>query len=387
MAVSPAGDVLVGETRQEQEDPARFHVTLRVRRHDGRLLAVSGRWEGRELLAAAPQARGGGFTVLMGGARRGRFCCTFGEAVDVSAQGVAGRPRRLVSFLGGGAVGRLIALPGRLLAVLAGSSGVWVSEAGRRGFGGVRRLSATGVQPESVAAGAGPGGSSEVVWTEADPQRGGNGAGTIFVAGGGAASAPAAAHPLRRLPPGHAAEELALPAAATAPGLAWVESSYNPDGSVNSSLEVMALHGARRPLSLTVPRSILSAPSLAADRRGDEFLAFRACTRFGSCEVVFSSQRAGGRLGTLHRAGAIDAGESPALEALPRGGAELAWVSRGTVRLATLGPAGRAARGGSLPGGGQDSAPALAALPDGDAFGVFVRGLRAPALWGASLTP
>ena len=290
----------------------------------------------------------------------GQPCCTTVQVLRRGPHGKFSRPQTLVASVGGGAIGRLVALAnGRLLAVVAGPQRLWVTEARGSGrFAKAKGLTRLGVAPNALAVTATPGGGSAVVWTQGSSQ-------SVIGATGAPGAAPSKPRTLVRVAAGHVVDGLQVaplaagstaaraaraPAAgaagSTAAGAAgltigWTESWNDGSGAYHSQAVAADLPGPGKPAhprALSAPRAVASGLALAADGSGDQVAAWDDCAA-ELCTVHGAVRKRDGRwFGASSRLGSIDDGDSPQVIMAPDREALTGWITGTQAVLAELRP-------------------------------------------------
>jgi hypothetical protein len=298
--------------------------------------------------------------------------------------GSVGSEHTLFDKLSGAAEGRLVSVGGRLLAVAASDSGVWVaqSSAGGGRFGAGHRVSPAGQLPQSIDAIAPAPGQSLIVWTARSGQPTADGPRQIYLAQGSTAHAPHRGRPVLTVPGGHEVDELALGARGRVPTVAWVESWYDAAGGFRSQVKVADAGSRLRGRTLSAAREVASGLSLAADANGDQVLSWQACTASGDCAVRAVLRRAGGSFGPVQRPGAVDAGEIPAAAVTAGGRAVVAWIDHGHV-LAASGPGTGLGHTATVSSTNYAADLTLASGPRGGGLAVWTQGTLNQSLRGA----
>jgi hypothetical protein len=275
--------------------------------------------------------------LLTGDSEPGQSCCSNAGVVQLTSGGAFRRRQGLVAQLTGGTIGKLVALPGRMLAAIATARGVWVSQSGAGGrFAATHRLTAANASPEAMQAAALPKGGAIVAWTETRPSARLSGPGSIFVATGSQQKAPGGAHAPVNLSGGRTVNELGLAAASPATTLAWVESNFDRHGNYISDVAVMDLtrHGLVK--RYDIPGTVASGLSFSSDAGGDQVLAWKTCTPAGACTLRAVVRAPGKRFSGPLPIAPIDADESPVAAVSPKGEALLGWIDAGHVLAAAL---------------------------------------------------
>jgi hypothetical protein len=165
--------------------------------------------------------------------------------------------------------------------------------------------------------------------------------GSVYAAGGSAKAAPARARREFTVSSSHSIDELGLASGARAPTVAWIESWSDRSGRFRSQAMVADLTRTIQRRALSPSGELASGVSLAADARGDEAVAWKACDSTGACIVRVALRALGGRFGDSQRLGTIDASETPVLAFSPDGVALLGWVRSGHVLAAVARPRAR----------------------------------------------
>jgi hypothetical protein len=147
---------------------------------------------------------------------------------------------------------------------------------------------------------------------------------------------------------------------------------------------VADLTRAIRPRALSPSGELAAGVSFAADAKGDQSVAWKACGSTGACIARASLRPAGARFGTTQRLGAIDASEAPAVTISPAGETLIGWVHTGHVVAASARPRGH--RFGSVHTVSTTNFATdltLAFGPSGNALAVWTQGTFAQAVMGA----
>ncbi len=118
--------------------------------------------------------------------------------------------------------------------------------------------------------------------------------------------------------------------------LAWIDSNYDPKGNYRSGVRAADLAQLKNVTAFQRSGVMASGLTFAADSRGDQVLAWKACSWSGSCSVEASVRTAGRAFGKAARLGYIDAGEVPSLAVAPGGQALVGWITGGHVLAAYL---------------------------------------------------
>ncbi len=328
----------------------------------------------QEILALA--FSGSTLELLTAKAARGQPCCGTVQVTRRAANGTFSRPQTLVAGVGGGTIGRLVALAnGRMLAVIAGPERLWVAEAkGTRSFARARGLTPAGVAPVALAVAGTPGGGSTVVWTEGTGQ-------SVISASGAPGAAPSRPRTVLTAAAGHEIDGLQLVPRPGGLTVGWTESWNDALGAYHSQAMAADLLGAAKPVrprALSAPADIASELSLAGDVRGDQVAAWDVCSS-EVCALHGSIRRAAGRwFGAASRLGRIDVGEGPQVTMGPARGSLVGWITGGRVVLAELG-AGASRFGAPRPLSGSLAGDlGLAYGPSGEAVATWTQGTLNP---------
>jgi hypothetical protein len=379
-AVSPSKASAVAFSVQDEDDPANSSAFATWRSAGGRLSQSRQVPNAQVVLALA--FRAGTLELLTGNSPAGQACCSEGDVTALSAGGRFDGGRRLVGQLAGATAGQLVPLGGGMLAAIATERGVWVSQAGRSGhFGNTRRLAGAGSSPQALQATSVANGGV-VAWTSGSGGSGG-GAARISVAIGSSRGVPRRARTAVRVPRRDGIDELGLAPAPNGATLAWVESWYDPRGNYHSELAAADLSSPRRTTTFAISGTIASGLTFAADARGDQVLAWKACTWMATCSVRAVLRPAGGRFAAPVRLGSIDASDGPAAAVAPSGEALIGWIDRGHVLASHL--SARATRFSAVHTvSSTDYAANLTlAFAGGEALAAWSQGTFAPTVVGA----
>ena len=290
----------------------------------------------------------------------------------------------MVSALAGATRASLINLPNRLLAVVGTERGVWVSQSAAGGdrFAAPRRLSAANQLPQSVEAIALPSGQSLVAWTARKAQVTADGPRSIYTSRGSAQQAPVGQHLTLTVPANHQVDEIGLARGANLPTLAWIESWFDRSGTFRSQVKVADLSARLRPQAVSVGSELAAGLAFASDDRGDQALTWKACTTNGDCATRVVLRRANGRFGSVQRAGAIDASDTPVAAVTLGARALIGWVRSGHV-LAASSQTTRLPRASVVSNTGFAADLSLTAAPTGGALAVWTQGTLAQSVMGA----
>jgi hypothetical protein len=332
IAFSAGGAAAVGYAVQDEDNPAGSNAFATTRSARGRPSRSRQIRNAQQVLALAYDGRN--LELLTGTSARGDSCCSSVNTLRSGAGGGFGPRQRLIGGLAGATVGRLVSLPTGLLAAFATEHGVWVAQTtAKHRFAATRRLTAPSALPESMDATSLPRGKSIVVWT-ARPSRAAPGPDRVFASTGTGKAAPRGARAVIRLPGGHRIDELAVAPGSRAPTVGWIESWFDAVGAFHSQAVVADLRRGVRPKPLSAPTELAAGLSLAADARGDEAIAWKACTVTGDCSVRAALRSAGGRFSAPLELPAIDASQAPSVTVSSRGQTLLGWVEQGHVLAA-----------------------------------------------------
>jgi hypothetical protein len=272
--------------------------------------------------------------LLTGSSPSGQACCSSAQVRTTASPSRFGHPQTISRTLAGATIGRLLVLPGhRIVAAIATARGVWVSQSGRGGkLPTAARLTPATALPQTLAAATFGRGRSLLAWTATSGLAGAPNPRNIDVAEGSTAKAPGSPHVALTVARGHQVDELA----AAGGTLAWIESWYSAKGVFESEAAAGDLRGRTvRPRTFAIPGGAAAAGlAFAANSRGDQLLAWKACDQSGVCTVYAVTRPAGGHFGAVQTLGPVDASQSPAV-AVGRGGEGLVgWISSGHVYAA-----------------------------------------------------
>ncbi len=395
VAFSQSGAAAVAFRVQDADNPATSTGYVSRRSSGGRVSRprrVSG---AQQVLGLAFD--GGALELLTGHSSAGEACCGSAAVVGPSAGGSFGRSRRLLSGLAGATAGQLLSVSGRLVAAIATERGVWVAQSGPGGdrFGRLHLLTGSDARPEALSAAPLAAGGAIVAWIERDrrssvPRK-------LFVASGTTQSAPAAGRSVRSVPNGHRIDELAVVGSSASsagsppsagPTLAWIESWYDGGGAYHSQLEVADLAHATKAKSFPIPGEIAAGLSFSQDAKGDQLLAWKACSPSGTCSVREALRRVNHRFTGQTRLGSIDPAEVPTASLSGSGAGLVGWIDQGHVLAAAVRPgaarfAGRHTISDTNFGADLD----LGFGPTGAAIAVWSQGTLAPEVIGAVYRP
>jgi hypothetical protein len=380
LAFASDGTAAVGYDVEDVDDPSGSHA-FAVQRGPAGKLTRPHRFAGAQqaLSLAFNGIRG---EALTGTSPPGLACCSSVQAVPLRG----GRAQTLVKDLAGVTAGRLIAFGSGLLATIASQRGVWVTQSSASGrFGRVRRLAGANVAFEAVDATTNGAGQSVVAWAGGTTS---SAITSIFAAGGSSRAVPAPARREITVRPSHLIDELALASGRRAPTVAWIESSFDAAGRFRSQAMAADLTRPIRPRRLSPSGELTAGVNLAADAKGDQAVAWKACGSTGACIVRASLRPAGARFGTTQRLGSIDASEAPAVTVSPTGEALIGWVHSGHVVAASGEP--RDHRFGSAHTVSTTTFATdltLAFGPSGNALAVWTQGTFAQVVMGAIYSP
>ena len=278
--------------------------------------------------------------ALLGEARRGAACCQTVAVAAIDGGRPAGR-RTIVQGLSGPVEGRLLAIGGRLLAVIASAQGVWVSQSGAGGrFGPARLLSDPTDEIDAIAAATTAVQAGAVAWTQ-QPSFYAPGPATVWLARGGARRPPRRPRrPILSLAAGEQLDELALTGRGRGLTAAWVQSWFGSSGTFHSAVYAADLEGRVRPRLLSAPGEQAAGVALASAPGGAEVVAFQSCAESGACSAEAALRPAHGAFGPARVLGAAAAGQFPAVAESDSGRALVAFVGAGGEILAAAPRAG-----------------------------------------------
>jgi hypothetical protein len=334
LAFSAGGLAAIGFAVEDQDNPAGSTAFATVRSASGKLTAPHQIPASQQVLGLAWGGRT--LQLLTGYSPAGQPCCSAAGVVGMPTGGRFGRERQLVSGLAGATVGQLVGLGRRMLAVVATERGVWISQSSSSGRWGPGRQLAGGGGPEAVAATALPKGRTAVAWVGGSSSA--IGPRTVFTATGSSTRPPRRGHAAITVARNHAVDEMAIAPGPSGATVAWIESWYDTRGNYHSQAVAADLAHPRRTTSFPIAGTIASGLAFGGDARGDQVLAWKACTWSASCTtraVVRSGGKAFGRPAQL---GSIDAAEAPAVAVSSDGAALAGWIDRGHVLARALKP-------------------------------------------------
>jgi hypothetical protein len=375
LSFGPDGTAAVGYGVQDVDNAAASDAFAVQRAANGKLGRPRRLTGTQQVLATAFNGTQG--RILAGTSPPGFACCSSVQAIPLQG----GRAQTLVKSLAGDTEGRLVSFGGRLLAAIATERGVWVAQSAGGRFGSARRLSGTRVVPEALEATANAAGQSVVAWAGGSAA---NAIDSLYAAGGSTKAVPTRVRREFKLSTAHSIDELALANGAHAPTVAWIESWSDATGRFRSRAMVADLTRTISRRALSPSGELAAGLSLAADARGDEAVAWKACDSTGACIVRAALRTSTGRFGSSQRLGAIDASEAPVVTLSSDGVALLGWVRAGHVLAA-------AAR---LPGHGFGRTQTVSSTnfatdltlgfgPTGQALAVWTQGTLQQTLMGA----
>jgi hypothetical protein len=291
-----------------------------------------------------------------------------------------------VRGLTGATLGGLLPLAGgRLLAAIGTERGVWVAQLG----GGARsaathRLTDLGARPGALAMTSLRRGGTAVAWTATSFAGAEPGPRRIYLAIGSRLRAPGGAHVAITVPTGHQVDELGLAAGRSAPRGAWIESWFDRHGVYRSRPVLADLARGSKAMPLGAAGELASGLSFTANAHGDQLLAWRACSRAGSCAVRAAVRSAGGRLGPARRIGLIDPSQQPVAAIAPDGESLVGWIAGGHPMIAERSPgANRFGAGRAISSTVFAADLALAFGPAGRAIAAWTQGTVAQSLVAA----
>ncbi len=383
IAFSPGGQAAVGFGFVNPDAPAGARAEVAQLSASGRALRVRVVPHTRQVLDLTYV---GSTLQLLGGTSGGGLaCCTEIQTLALGSRGFSA-PRPLIRRLSGVALGRLIDSGSGTLAVFATNTGVWAARAGRDGrFGAVRRLTSSGIAPQSLVAMPVRGGGPLLAFTQARIQAADTpSAPSVMVSRGTGPGLPPRPHAAQTFPAGTAIGPLALAAAPSAPTLGWTQDATDGTGSDSSTVVLAAVGQTLRTRTFSGPGQYQSGLSAAADAAGDELFAWESCDQTPECQVVAVGRPSGGRFGTTRTLGTIDAGAEPAVAIGPHGGAAIAWVQGGRIYVTRRGSGTqRFSKPQRLAGPGPVSGLRLAAGPGGRLLAVWVAGTTRTTVWAS----
>ncbi len=323
--------------------------------------------------------------LLTGGAPSGQGCCSYARAVSLGGRRF-GRPRTVVDGLTGFTLGRLIAAgSGHLLAAVATELGVWAAQSGGGDrFAPARRLSTAERSPWTLAATILPSARTFIGWTEADPQPGSPGPGSVMLAVGSISAVPQSSRTAFSVPRGHEVDELALAPGTSEPLLAWIESWFAADGSYRTQAVVADLGAHPRARPFPHPGMVISDIAASGDGSGENVVVWKACDQAASCSVWATFRRAGGQFASPSRLGSVDTAQAPAAAFGGGGRALVGWVDQGRVWAAERGRGdARFSASRSVAASNLSHDLTMGVTPDGSVIAVWTEGTLHPSVTGA----
>jgi hypothetical protein len=256
--------------------------------------------------------------------------------LSLGASGRFGRPHHVVGGLAGASAGQLVQAGRRTVAVVATERGVWAAQTSTAGrWGRTRQLARARVRPAAVQATTISGARTELAWTGGGGE--GGGSRTLYVSTATGRRGAVRAHKALGMAGGHGIDELAIAPGPGGTTAAWVESWYDRHGNYHSEVVASDLAHPRRTARFPVAGTTASGLAFAGDGRGDQVLAWKACTWSASCSTRAVVRRAQKSFGRPSRMGSIDAAEAPAVTVSSRGEALLGWIAAGHVLARELG--------------------------------------------------
>ncbi|MDQ6744932.1 MAG: hypothetical protein M3Z27_02780 [Actinomycetota bacterium] len=318
-----------------EDDPASSQAFLSLRRAGGGFGAPLVLPGAQQTLALA--YRGRDLIALAGASEPGLACCSLVQAVGPVRGNSPGPSRTLLGGLAGATTARLLALPRRLLAVVATERGVWAAQSppGSDRFGAARLLSGLRQLPQAMDAVALPSGQTAVAWAARQDAVTAPGPRTLYLARGSLRGAPGRGRALLSVAPGHAIDELGLAAGAGVPTVAWIESWYDRGGSFHAQVKVADLTPKLRPRAVSPARELAAGLAFAGNGAGAQVLSWKGCNSAGGCRMRVLLRRRGAVFGSLRRPGRIDPSETPAVAIATDGHAAVGWIRDGAVVAAT----------------------------------------------------
>jgi hypothetical protein len=335
LAFSGAGLGAIGFAVEDQDSPAGSTAFATTRSWWGKLSPPRQIPGSQQVLGLAWGGRT--LELLTGDSPSGQSCCSAAGVVGMTTGGRFDRQHQLVSGLAGATVGQLVVLGRRMLAAVATERGVWVAQSSGSGrWRPARQLAGAGSPPESLAAIGLPKGRTAVAWVAGSSSL--IGPRSVFIATGSASRPPRRGHAVITIARSHGIDEMAIapgPGGATA---AWIESWYDARGSYHSEVVEADLARPRRTSAFPVAGTIASGLAFAGDARGDQVLAWKACTWSANCSTQAAVRSGGKGFGGPARLGSIDASAAPALAVSAGGVALTGWIERGHVLARALKP-------------------------------------------------
>ena len=336
LAFSATGDAAVTFGVQNADNPAISNAFAVARSPRGRRSAPREVPGAQEILDLAYD--GASVLLLAGASPAGDPCCSSVQVVRWNGARSFGRSEGLLGGLAGATAGRLVTLPGAILAAIATERGVWVSQAAPGGrFGRAFRLTPSSAQLGALDAMSMPDGESFVAWTAGPNQLSAAGPRTIMIATGSSLQPPGHAHAAITVPTGHRIDELGLAPGPFFPTVAWIESWFDSRGLYHSQAAAADLTRVERARRLSPAGELASGLAFAADDRGDQVVSWKACESAGDCTLRAALRAARGHF-SFQRLPAIDASQTPSVAVSPTGEALLGWVSQGHVLAAEARP-------------------------------------------------
>jgi hypothetical protein len=381
VAVSSAGADAFGVTVTDADSPSDSTAYVVLRDPTGRVGTAQPVPNAQQVLGLAFAA--GGLELLTANSKQGDACCGSAGVVRLGAGGHFSRARMLVGRLAGATEGQLVPVSGRLVAAIATERGVWSAQSSRGAqFGRVHRLTSGDARPETFSAAGLAAGSAIVAWAQRDKRN--PDPRTIYTAAGTARGAPSQRHPAVTVVASHRVDEVAI-AGAGGPTIAWIESWFDSRGGYHSQVELADLSHPRQTRAFPVSGQIASDLVFASDGKGDQLLAWKTCTRAGSCSVREVVRRTGTRFAGPARLGGVEPAEAPSAALTPSGAGVVGWIARGEV-LASEVRAGAVRFGAAriISDAGDASGLALQGGPASTALAAWSQGVLAPHVVGAA---
>jgi hypothetical protein len=261
----------------------------------------------------------------------GSSCCSSAMVQAIQGNKFKSGPT-LVRTLTGATLGALLPLAGtRLLAVVAGYHGVWVSLSpdGHK-FTVVHELANGNTYTQAMAATLLHSGGSAVVWSSDDTIPG-DPPHQLVLAQGTSSTVPGKPRTVLTVAANHGIGQVAVAPGPSTPTLAWIDSWSDKNHAFQAQVGVADAGKGFRPRDFSLPGEIAAGLAFAGDQGGDQELAWKGCQSDGSCRVRVVVRPARGTFDNPQSLGQIDPSQDPVVAVGPNGTALIAWIRNGHV--------------------------------------------------------
>jgi hypothetical protein len=330
---SSTGSAAIAYGVQNADQPSHSNGYVAVRSPGGGMSQARKVPSAQEVLGTAFD--GSTVELLTANSGGGSSCCSSAMVQTLQGNKFKSGPT-LVRTLTGATLGALLPLAGtRLLAVIAGYHGVWVSLSpdGRK-FTLVHELASGDTYTQAMAASLLHNGGSAVAWSSDDTIPG-DPPHQLVLAQGSSTTVPGKPRTVLTVADNHGIGQVAVAPGPSTATLAWIDSWSDKNHDFKAQVAVADAGRGFRPRDFSLPGEIAAGLAFAGDLNGDQELAWKGCQSDGSCRVRAVVRLVRGTFDSPQSLGQIDPSQDPAVAVGPNGTALIAWIRNGHVFAAS----------------------------------------------------